>query len=135
MYPIDLTINYTNDTEYRQQIRLLAGMSNQFIENKEYMDEISIDETDYDETKMNELIDYIIKETSSCDELQELYKLAAATMFSLDISIGVVVLFSFDYLVYFHRCLQFYFKNKFENIDPDIYVNSSYKYLYNILQR
>ncbi len=131
-YPIDLTVSYTNDKEYRNEIRLLTGMKTSCNPTStDEIDDISMDENDYDDVAMYSFIENIVNHTKDCYELQELYKLASATMFSLDASIGIVILFSFDYFLYFHQCLIVYFQNK----DMDFHSNNAYNYLWNRLNK
>ena len=131
IYPIDKSVEYTNDREYRQSLRNLFNFNN--INNiggdNDTIDDITRDELNYDEKTMNIWIKWISQETKTCYELQELYKLASATMISLDGEIGLAILFSYDYFKDFHIVLCNYFQNK--NIDLDMI--SSYERLWNRL--
>lgn len=121
VYPIHKKIKYENDREYRQSIREIFDLSEQSnITNDDELDEISKDELNYDDERMQKWIKWIIRETADSYELQELYKLAAATMISLDTETGLVILLSFDYFKDFHQCLSAYFTNR--SIDLDLFL-------------
>jgi hypothetical protein len=141
-YPTEIIIpQYSTDKEYRKYMRILFGMTsssstnpvvndNNNTKNKNnQIDEITEDENNYDERTMNAFINMVLYKTQHTTELQELYKLAAATMCSLDVDIGLVILFSFDYMFHFHHCLCDFFKNPHN----DLYSNVHYTYLQNRL--
>jgi hypothetical protein len=92
------------------------------------MDDITMDENNYDEKTICEFLNYIENETKDCYDLQELYKSYAGLMFSLDPQIGLAVLFSYDYLDKFHNCLCVFFKNK----NADLLKDQSYNVLWKI---
>jgi len=128
VYPTNDKVKYTTDAEYRQSLRNLFKM-NEHLSNNQYLDEISKDENNYDEQTVKLWIDWISEETQNCYELNELYKLAAATMISLDRHTGLAVLFSFDYFEDFHSLLSIYFKN----VINDLEMTSPYERLWNRL--
>lgn len=130
IYPINDKIKYNTDAEYRQTLRNLFKM-NEHLSNDPSLDEISKDENNYDEQTVKLWIDWISEETKTCYELNELYKLAAATMISLDRDTGLAVLFSFDYFEDFHSLLSIYFKNT----DDDLEMTAPYERLWNRLTR
>jgi hypothetical protein len=118
IYPIHQRIQYSNDTEFRQSIRSVFGMNEQtHITTDPHLDEISKDEMNFDDTQVEEWTKWVSMETAQCYELQELYKLAAATMMSLDTEIGLAVLFSFDYFKDFHSTLCAYFADRTIDLD------------------
>jgi len=130
-------VHYSNDLEYRSWIRKLFCMippekEEDDIENQnaEYDDEdidpISRDEQDYNEFATEASLNYIYKQTESHPLFQKLYDLAAAAMFSLDRSIGLAVLFSYDYMALFHQCLCCFFESPGEFSETNTY----YVYLY-----
>jgi hypothetical protein len=75
------------------------------------IDEITRDELDYDESAASKILDFVFEKTFENALFQELYDIAAAKMISMDRSIGLAVLFSYDYMALFHRCLCCYFTN------------------------
>jgi hypothetical protein len=130
VYPIDKKIQYNNDGEYRQSLRELFSMKAQTdVLNDADMDEISKDENNYDSYMAQMWSKWISEETKDCYELNELYKLAAATMISLDRDTGLAVLLSFDYFAEFHKLLVQFF------ICPegDLEMCTSYERLWNRL--
>lgn len=124
-YPVNLELSYTNNYEYRKQLRELVGMKHQVNNLDLDMDEVSLDENNYDESAMNAFIEYLWKLTKDNYELQELYKLASATMMTLDSEIGIVVLMSYDYLKLFHKCIISFLENR----DVNFYDHKSYNTL------
>lgn len=122
-------MNYNNDEEYRMCLRKLAGMKSE--PNKD-LDAISQDEFDFDEDSINQFLTTIYEATKHEELFQELYEYAAATMISTDPEIGLVVLYSYDYMKLFHLCVLEYLKNKDVSA---IERNSKYKYLVHLLQR
>lgn len=128
IYPVDDKIKYNSDAEYRMSLRKLFNM-NENVSNDPSLDEISKDENNYDEQTVKLWIDWISEKTKNCYELNELYKLAAATMISLDRDTGLAVLFSFDYFEDFHSLLSIYFKD----IGNDLELTAPYERLWNRL--
>jgi hypothetical protein len=111
-YPTSISIVYSNDQEYRSCIRKLSMMKLSNInvyDTIDTIDPITLDECDYDEEAINRLLDYVYSQTSNEKLFQELYKCAAAVMISENPSIGLAVLFSYNYFDKFHNCLVQYF--------------------------
>jgi hypothetical protein len=79
------------------------------------IDEETKDELLYDEQKTSIVMDELYNATKHNELFNELYDLAAATMFSTDRTIGQAVLLSYDYLCYFHNCLASFLKGEFDN--------------------
>lgn len=129
-YPVDKQVSYSNDMEYRQCIRDLFRMTPQTdVLNNPDLDEITKDETNYDKETSTLLVKWISDETKECYELNELYKVAAATMITLDRETGLAVLFSYDYFAEFHKLLSLYFSSP----GTDLEMSSSYERLWNRL--
>jgi hypothetical protein len=114
-YNINKDVYYTNNKEYRQCMRELFNMKCVINPDMEGMDEVTIDELTYDEKTMSVIMDEIYNATKNNDIFNELYDLAAATMFSTDRTIGQAVLLSYDYLCFFHNCLGSFLKGNFDN--------------------
>jgi len=111
-YPVSLQVDYSNTREYRQCIRRIFCMdsSNYPVVDSD-MDEESKDENEYDDIASAEALDIIYHRTMESPVFQELYLLAAARMFSTEPDIGIAILFSYDYLFYFHQLLVEYFQH------------------------
>jgi len=120
-YPVELKIEYTNTSEYRECLRKLFKMNKDFKEeikeienhNQEKLDDITKDEFSYDNDAAAIMMEFTYKHTINIPEFKELYKKAALRMFSEDLTIGQAVLFSYDYLYYYHSCLVEIFNNRF----------------------
>ena len=130
-YPLNIKIEYTNTSEYRECLRNLFKMNkNSFQEkinnienhNKEKLDDITKDEISYDNDAAILMMEYTFNKTKNIDEFKKLYKMAALRMFSEDLTIGQAVLFSYDYLYYYHYCLVEIFNNRFHK-DFELYKN------------
>ena len=105
MYNSKIQIQYTNNQEYRQQLRVLFNMKNQVQDLDLGIDAETLDENDFDTEAASNMMDYVFDMTENEPVFQELYDYAAALMFSQDREIGIAVLFSYDYLAYFHPCI------------------------------
>ena len=133
-YPIEFRVQYTNDKEYRAIIRTLwmfthiptderresvgiCNMSSNIValsqsdqDQDDDIDEITRDEWDFDQDAIAKLFDFIDSATGKEPLFDEIYKKAAGFMLSEDSSIGLAVLFSYDYLTVFHPVLCDYFR-------------------------
>jgi hypothetical protein len=97
-------ISYSCDAEYRAVFRRVFGMTH-FPVKDAGIDAVTADENDYDATAAATVCDYLFAQTQSNALFGILYQHAAATMLSLDHSIGLAVLLSYDYFASFHHCL------------------------------
>lgn len=108
-YGFEIDPIYTNDAEYRKCIRDLFRMKNVDVEGD--IDDISRDEMDYDEDSINTVMAQLYELTKNNAHFQELYDLAAAKLMSIDRETGQVVLFSFQYMWLYHKCLAAFYHN------------------------
>ena len=106
-YPIQLTIEYSNDTEYRHCLRKLFKMNptNYPDISEMNLDEITKDEQSYDLDAANITMDYILEITNTIPEVINLYEKTASFMFSTDPNIGLTIMLGYDYLDLFHKLL------------------------------
>jgi hypothetical protein len=77
----------------------------------ESMDEESRDELMYDDNAVIKVMGNIYHLTRDNLLFQKLYDLGAEKMISTDREIGQAVLFSYDYLPLFHKCLAGFLRN------------------------
>lgn len=105
-YQYNLDVAYSNDIEYRQCIRRLFCMIPKENNDDEFMDEITRDENNYDDETAKKALDYVYDHTQRHPLFMKLYEMAAGHMLSLDNTIGLSVLCSYDYLHLFHKCIQ-----------------------------
>lgn len=108
LYDTDADIQYSNDSQYRAAVRKIFCMKSA-NEMDQDVDEVTRDEQDYDMDATSRTLDYVYDNTCKNPFFQELYDSAASKMISLDRSIGLSVLFSYDYMGLFHYCLCSYF--------------------------
>lgn len=114
-YNLNKDVYYTNNKEYRQCLRELFYMNCVSSDDLNDIDEETKDELLYDEENTSIVMDELYNATKNSEIFNELYDLAAATMFSTDRTIGQAVLLSYDYLCYFHNCLASFLKGDFDN--------------------
>jgi hypothetical protein len=117
-YPVNQTVEYTNDKEYRICLRQLFEMADSSRDQDNDIDDLTLDELNFDNDATTQCLDYIYLQTKNDSRFQELYLGAAAVMFSTDPEIGLVVLFSYDSLMYFHSCLCCFFRG--ESVETNI---------------
>jgi hypothetical protein len=111
-YPISLEITYETDEEYRNCLCQLLKIDDDDSFNFDYLD-------------------FIYSKTWMIPTFNNLYEIAAGTMMSTDNTIGLAVLFSYTYLIHFHKCLVIYFKNPSSNLE----LNDDFNVLFQILKR
>lgn len=127
MYNINVKVEYIDNKSYRECLRKIANMDisnlNIPFDQMEDLDEETKDELLFDENAMNKTMDFVYEKTINNDCFKELYLHGSSKMFSLDENIGLAVLFSYDYLEWFHLCLvEFFEKNEF-NENSIYYIN------------
>lgn len=115
-------MKYSNDKEYRSSLRKVFGMKSPDNLDKD-MDDISYDEQDFDMENTSKCLDYVYESTCNNKWFQELYDSAAEKMISMDRSIGLSVLFSYDYFAGFHKCLCCYYE------DPEKFDENSVAFI------
>ena len=93
------------------------------IRSKEELDAETQDEISYDDDAAGKMMDQVYEHTKSNALFNKIYLLAAAKFLSEDVSIGMAVLFSYDYLASFFACLVDYLK------DPNSFNNENNKYI------
>lgn len=102
-YVKDIHVQYETNEEYQQCILSLVSLQPYWpTQNEDQFDAIT------------EFIDFIYKQTHEIPEFQLIYEKASATMFSTNLQIGLVILFSFDYLKLFHSVLCAFINNDTE---------------------
>ena len=112
-YNFNDEIHYTNNFTYRNTIRQLFTMICSPNPELDHMDEESRDELTYNEEDISISLSQLYEYTKDNELFQQLYDLAAARMFSTDREIGQCVLFSYDYLMFFHYCLASFHRGDF----------------------
>jgi hypothetical protein len=114
-YPTNYTVSYTDDTEYREAIRHVFRMTCNILVvpsegDDEGIDPVTQDEWNFDTESTAPFLDFVYGATQTHPVFQDLYEVAAGLMLSEDPSIGLAILFSYDYFALFHRVLCAYFK-------------------------
>jgi hypothetical protein len=111
-------ISYQNNKEYRDWIRRVFRFHKDTktyyadLTEKEMsmeIDEESRDEMEFDLDSMEIGLNFLFENTISSPIFEELYTLAAATMFSIDVKIGQSVLCSYDFFYLYYTCLWYFF--------------------------
>ena len=114
--------SYENDEQYRKCLRSIFNMKEN-IQNELDIDEVSLDELNYDCGAAEKSMDFIFDKTKNNILFQKLYDCAAAKMLSTNRSIGLAVLFSYDNLKNFHLCICDFMKH------PDRFNEKSTSYI------
>jgi hypothetical protein len=116
-YLTSKTVQYNDNKGYRQCLRELFNMNPatysekiDLIKSTEELDAETEDEISYDCEAAEKIMDDIFLKTVGDEIMDHIYSCAAARMFSEDKSIGLAVLFSYDYLPCFYLCLVDYLK-------------------------
>ena len=124
-YPTDIEITYTNSTQFRASLRKLFRMSsNNFPEIVHAdIDDESRDELEYDEKAAVQAMDSIFLIIENHPLFQAALDKAAGRMFSTNRGIGLSILFCYDYLDVFHKCLVAFLT------DPGAFSETSTEYL------
>ena len=105
LYNMNQTVNYNDDFGYRQSIRDVFGMKCAPIDSDADYDAVTKDELMYEADAINKGLDDIYELTKDVPEFQEIYSTCAGFMLSVDMNIGLAVVFSYDYFDKFHPCL------------------------------
>ena len=103
-------VRYENDSGYRSCMRKLFCMITPEDLDTD-LDEITMDENDYDEEAATKAMDFIYAKTHKHPVFRTLYEKGAGCMLSTDPEIGLAVLFSYDYMAMFHKCIRCFFEN------------------------
>ena len=106
-------VEYYDDLEYRKWLRKLFCMTPPKDLDTD-LDEITMDENNYDEEAAKKAMDSIYENTHKHPVFRILYEKAAGCMLSMDNEIGLAVLFSYDYMAMFHKCIQRFFESSDE---------------------
>jgi hypothetical protein len=120
---------YTTNSEYRAFLRQIFQMDSQKYKeniqklennNKEILDEETLDEISYDEDAAAKIMDEWYCQTANNSLFHTIYDLAAAKMISTNREIGFAVLFSYDFLHFFYPVLMEFLQNsgEFNNTSP-----------------
>jgi len=123
-------IIYDNNKGYRQCLRELFEMNKanyqekiNAIKSREELDEETEDEISYDDSAAEKFMDEIYDKTKDNALFKTVYKKAASKFLSEEESIGLVVLFSYDFMSYFVPCLVDYLKS------PDNFNSENNNYI------
>jgi hypothetical protein len=96
----------------------------------EVFDDETADELAYDDDAANKILDYVYTITHGNSLFNTLYMDAAAKMLSIDPSIGISVLFSYDYFELFNNCIKLFIQT------PELFNSKCNEYvkLYDFLK-
>jgi len=114
LYNTQVSVNYTNNFEYRKCLRQVFNMDvtkNQPEWDKmdKDIDEETRDELMYDSDAIFLEMNSIYETTKDNHLFQEVYEICATKFFSTNPNIGMAVAFSYDFFPLFHRCLVEFF--------------------------
>ena len=107
-YKLDYVVEYTNDEEYRNCVQNVFMINVEEHEDPEYII--------FDEIKVKHTIEKIYELTCRYEIFTNLYVKAANKILSEDAELGLIILFSYDYLNLFHKCLNIHFNENNKQI-------------------
>jgi hypothetical protein len=111
-FDINMTVSYDSNETYRSTLRRLFFMDISMCPlTMESIDEETRDELMYDEQTVSKTMDELFILTFENEHFQKLYDSAAEKMISTNREIGQAVLFSYDYLALFQKCLASFIKS------------------------
>jgi len=107
-----VSITYSNNAEYRKTLQELCFLRypDTFPEGDypEGTDPECCHEMTYDLEHMTYALDFVWHNTRNHQLFIDLYKLAAVQMMTEDLEVGLAILFSYDYLMYFYPLFREY---------------------------
>lgn len=118
-------IYYSNNTEYRQQLRYIFDISKNArsfyvdisfasssnISEDEDEDAETMDELNYDSFVVEKGMEELFNITKQNSKFNELYLHAAGRMFSTDLTIGQAVICSYDTFYLYYTCIWHFINN------------------------
>jgi len=114
-FDIQTNVHYQSNEQYRSTLRRIFYMDVSLCAlNMESIDEETRDELNYDESTVSKTMEELFDATKNNDQFNYLYDIAASKMLSTNREIGQAVLFSYDYLPLFHKCLACFIRNPSE---------------------
>ena len=122
-------IIFNSNADYRKTLRIFCNMDcsnnilTETINQIEDMDHETYDELLYDSDAMKNKMDEIYNNTKNDELWKSIYLSAAAKFFSTEESIGICILFTYDYFPFFYECYDVFLNNR-ENWSN---TNESYK--------
>lgn len=127
MYDIEVIVQYNDNKSYRNCLRKVTNMNIDKLnipweKMDSDLDEETIDELLFDNEAISKTMNFIYEKTNKNILFKELYSIAASKMFSVDLEIGLAVLFSYDFFETFHLCLIDFFKNDFSNVNTQYLI-------------
>jgi hypothetical protein len=128
-FDINMEASYQSNEQYRATLRRMFFMDVSMCAlTLESIDEETRDELTYDESTVSAVMDKLFDITKGHPLFQYLYDAGAAKMISTNREIGQAVLFSYDYLPLFHKCLASFIRNPEDfNESNEYYVSLSKK--------
>lgn len=93
---------YTTNDEYRAIFKQLFEIP---VEEEDDQDTVALI---FENADINDKLDYIYEKTKDNAKFSELYRIGAGKLLSEDMTIGVAILFSFDYMYLFYKMLSIY---------------------------
>lgn len=115
-------IHYSNNIEYRQQIRNIFDISvsarsfyvdpNVSLNLREEEDDETTDELNYDTSLVEKGMEEWFEYTTTKNEFKELYLYAAGRMFSTDLRIGQAIICSYDTFHLYYTCIWHLYNGK-----------------------
>jgi len=92
---------FIRDTIYRQELLNILNMD------------------EFNDTEMNKAIHELYEKLKSCKELKECMAKIVGRFLSEDLELGLMIMFSYDYMYLTHVCITEYLESTFSKVEPN----------------
>jgi hypothetical protein len=106
-YNTNYICKYNNNIFSKEEEETLSENEKYFINDSLYRNDILniFNLEEFDETEINNCINKIYEKIKNYDDLKPVLKKLAAFFFSEDCELGILLMFSYDYLEHTHPCM------------------------------
>ena len=106
-YNTNYICKYNNNIFSKHEEETLSENEKYFINDSLYRNDILniFNLEEFDETEINNCINKIYEKIKNYDDLKPVLKKLAAFFFSEDCELGILLMFSYDYLEHTHPCM------------------------------
>ena len=106
-YNTNYICKYNNNIFSKEEEETLSENEKYFINDSLYRNDILniFNLEEFDETEINNCINKIYEKVKNYDDLKPVLKKLAAFFFSEDCELGILLMFSYDYLEHTHPCM------------------------------
>lgn len=122
MYNTKHICTYYDDDIFDNELNVISDNDKEFVKNALYRNDILyiFELEDFDLDVINDKLDDLYEKIKECNELNSILKKASNIYLSEDLQMGLLLLFTFDFLYLAHPCISEYLEKKTiskENLD------------------